>query len=1086
MSRHDYLRYIFTMSIFVLLTLDISAQNEPDSALQQLDKLISDEKYSEAETILDQNITTLLSQKRYYELADYVYYLGTINLELKGSTIAETKVLGLLKQIKSLTEDPKALRQFHLEVGSFYETLGNSDTAISHNIQALDYTSKMPDAPGQLFGLIQSNLGVFYTRIGNLEKAIEYHSKATKSFLSDETTPKQSFYINYNSLGAMMWYQSKMDSALVFFRKAEGILKEMEPTPWNQYYRTASLQNNISGIYSIQGNQDAAIQEMQKSVDNLKLFLKQDSVKTVNKQHAREFLYQAMDNYARLHKEIGDYHKAKEIITYAYKLKKANLTQGSPEISKSKVLVGQINVDLREHETANAILDESIQEFEANESPYNHWLGMAYYYKGQANRYMGNVDIAMNCFKNSEDYFKASMGEYYDEIYLDFVINASSFYAENNNSEKAVKMADAAYDYIIENQGKKTVLEYFQVLNLAEIQYNLKNYSKALEHSNRAINILKDSTFIKNNDFDRLRINALKPDAILTKTKSEFQLETNKDTSFLKSKLDELQEAISLLEEQKAILSDENSVSILLQNNNELFELAKHISISLYHETTSSIYLKKALNLHESMLYNRIRNRLNAQSSIAFANIPKNVVEKEKTLKNNLKSALSKNDGLDMYFEAELEWNDFLSMLKTSYPKYYSLRYASISKSTEDIENKVPKDKTLVRYAYINSNLYAFVIDSSKTELFELDPIKVESLINRLREEDVTKAYDFKALHELYQILWKPLENSITTTSVSIFPDQALFNLNFEMLTSELVSSFNDIAHKSLLSKHVISYNYSLFLIGENSKTVGYDSNFIAFAPEFNSEMKTEYKLSISDTLGIDDSYLTLLPQPFTKNLAKVSSRLFDGTSFLNEKASKQIFTSTAKEHKIIHIGTHAESNNISPELSRLIFAKNVNDSIATNDNSLYTFEIYNQNLASNLAILTACETGKPTYQAGEGMISLAHAFNYAGSESILTSLWKIDEKSSAEIIALFYKNISEGMAKDIALQKAKLDYISNAKGRTANPQYWAGLILIGDTSPIDLNTSETNLWYWVLGCLLLLFLIILLSKTIYKKSHQN
>src|SRR5690606_15347461 len=134
-------------------------------------------------------------------------------------------------------------------------------------------------------------------------------------------------------------------------------------------------------------------------------------------------------------------------------------------------------------------------------------------------------------------------------------------------------------------------------------------------------------------------------------------------------------------------------------------------------------------------------------------------------------------------------------------------------------------------------------------------------------------------------------------------------------------------------------------------------------------------------------------------------------------------------------------------------------DASSKEDGYLYTYEIYNINLSSNLAILTACETGKPTYHAGEGMISLAHAFNYAGSESILTSLWKVDEQSSAEIIELFYKNIKNGMDKDLALQQAKLSYLTTAKGRTMNPQYWAGLVLIGDTSPINLTTSNNYLY---------------------------
>jgi len=265
-------------------------------------------------------------------------------------------------------------------------------------------------------------------------------------------------------------------------------------------------------------------------------------------------------------------------------------------------------------------------------------------------------------------------------------------------------------------------------------------------------------------------------------------------------------------------------------------------------------------------------------------------------------------------------------------------------------------------------------------------------------------------------------------------------------------------------------------LLDEHKKTINYSNDFIAFAPEFNDQMKENYKFTISDSVNIDNTYLTLLPQPFTADLVKESSKLFDGSSFTNENASKQVFTRQAKEHKIIHIGTHAESNNISPELSRLIFAKTINDTISSEDNSLYTYEIYNQNLSSNLAILTACETGKPTHQAGEGMISLAHAFNYAGSESILTSLWKIDEKSSPQIIENFYSYIKKGLPKDEALQKAKLDYIATAKGRTLAPQYWAGLVLIGDTAPINLQTSS-NFVFWLMGMLLIILIVVLIKR---------
>jgi CHAT domain-containing protein len=212
-------------------------------------------------------------------------------------------------------------------------------------------------------------------------------------------------------------------------------------------------------------------------------------------------------------------------------------------------------------------------------------------------------------------------------------------------------------------------------------------------------------------------------------------------------------------------------------------------------------------------------------------------------------------------------------------------------------------------------------------------------------------------------------------------------------------------------------------------------------------------------------------PIPF--DLATKIQNLMGGEAFIYERSTKKKFEENAGNNRIIHIGTHAESNNDYPEFSRLIFAKNI--STGDMDNSLFVDEIYNCNLTSDLAVLTACESGRPGYQDGEGMISLAHAFNYAGSESILTGLWKIDEQVSALLLDIFYKNLMKGMSKDEALRQAKLSYLKTAEGRMLSPQYWAGLVIMGDTSPVVITPKDNYRWI-----LLAAIFVLLLGSTYF------
>jgi CHAT domain-containing protein len=123
--------------------------------------------------------------------------------------------------------------------------------------------------------------------------------------------------------------------------------------------------------------------------------------------------------------------------------------------------------------------------------------------------------------------------------------------------------------------------------------------------------------------------------------------------------------------------------------------------------------------------------------------------------------------------------------------------------------------------------------------------------------------------------------------------------------------------------------------------------------------------------------------------------------------------------------------------------------------------------LKARMAVLSACNTGSGKLQKGEGVMSLARGFLYAGCPSIIMTLWEVDDESGALIMKDFYRLLSGGKTKDEALQMAKLSHIANADPLKAHPHYWLGYVAVGNADPLFLSRDI----YFVL----IIFILILL-----------
>jgi len=138
----------------------------------------------------------------------------------------------------------------------------------------------------------------------------------------------------------------------------------------------------------------------------------------------------------------------------------------------------------------------------------------------------------------------------------------------------------------------------------------------------------------------------------------------------------------------------------------------------------------------------------------------------------------------------------------------------------------------------------------------------------------------------------------------------------------------------------------------------------------------------------------------------------------------------------------HAELNNVNAEFSNLNFSSN------EESEKLFVSELYGVSINADLAVLSACNTGVGNYKKGEGLMNISRAFTYSGVPSLVASQWRVPDNTTAGIMVSFYTNLKNGMAKNEALQQAKLSYLDTTDDELLkHPYYWAGFVVSGNIS---------------------------------------
>ena len=246
--------------------------------------------------------------------------------------------------------------------------------------------------------------------------------------------------------------------------------------------------------------------------------------------------------------------------------------------------------------------------------------------------------------------------------------------------------------------------------------------------------------------------------------------------------------------------------------------------------------------------------------------------------------------------------------------------------------------------------------------------------------------------------------------------------------------------HKYLLDEHQISYAYSASMLWEMQEKIHKKpppKNLMAFAPFTTHDTTILADITVLDTT--DDTRAVLKPLPASGQEVANIAALMQGQAYYDSAATEPLFTQLAPQYRIIHLSTHVKANDKMGDYCYLAFSV-IKDSIE--NEKLYARDLYNIRLNADMVVMSACETGIGELQRGEGMISLARAFTYAGAKSIVTTLWQVTDEESKTLMIDFYKFLNKGYNKADALRRAKLRFI---KRTNPNPFYWAGFIGMGD-----------------------------------------
>lgn len=728
-----------------------------------------------------------------------------------------------------------------------------------------------------------------------------------------------------------------------------------------------------------------------------------------------------------------DYPRARSYFERAYALEKEFYKEGDNELVTTLFNIGTSYWG--EHNTSRAL--EYFQEVARQADPDHPYMGIFLMHIGTVHLWDGRLAEAEASLQKALAWQEASSGFFHPVV------------------------AEIHYD-------------------LAQAAYQAGRYKKAFAHNLKAQRAL---FYQGNGNFQGVSDLPLLCQALSQQAKFSWANRHKLAADSLRAACQQALAAYEHLRTAQVNASDQQEVQELAHPIYEYAVKAQLLTAAQKRDTT---LIYQSFTLAERSKAILLREALRYVDALQVAGIPSGLLQKERKLREEIASLESQrqekltsgqsNSTPDMLaiagqlFELNQQHETLKVQFGQDYPKYYKAMYKLETPSVENIQQELLEPgQSLVEYLVGDSTIYIFLLQPNHFEVVEVKkdfPLKewVEKMTKEglygfytlprnqrsARKESETIQYYTIAAQKLYDKLWAPIKDKLTE-QIIVVPDGLLGYVPFEaLLTGAPPREGVFSSYPYLIHQHTISYCYSAAMLREmqeKRRRQQSQGKLLAMAPfSKDNGSPLAVRLDTSDylaSLRLRDSLGVLSASG--EEVAEVS-QLLGGRPFYGAEASVNRFMELAPQYHILHLSTHGQANNRQGDYAFLAFGV---PGDASAFEKLYARDLYALPLQADLVFLSACETGIGELKQGEGIISLARAFAYAGAKSIVTTLWKVNDTASKELTVAFYTYLKTGKHKDEALRQAKLDFLQQQKehNHSAHPFFWAGFIGIGDMS---------------------------------------